>query len=58
MPVKLILRKKEYTVQPNIPLKKALIEIGLTSKTHLAVRDGILITESDLLREGDTIKLV
>lgn len=58
MPVTLILRKKEYTVEGTITVKEALKQLGLSPESHLVVRDGKLLTENDALRNGEVVKLV
>ena len=58
MPVTLILRKKEYTVEGTITVKDALKQLGLSPESHLVVRDGQLLTENDALRNGEVVKLV
>lgn len=58
MPVTLILRKKEYTVEGTITVKDALKQLGLSPESHLVVRDGQLLNENDVLRNGETAKLV
>ncbi len=58
MPVKLILRDKEYEVRPGMTLHHALQKIGVQPETVLPTRDGQLLTEDEILQEGDVIKLV
>lgn len=58
MPVTLILRKKEYTVEGTVTVKDALKQLGLSPESHLVVRDGQLLTENDALRNGEVVKLV
>ncbi len=58
MPVTLILRKKEYTVEGTITVKDALKQLGLSPESHLVVRDGLLLNENDVLRNGEVVKLV
>jgi sulfur carrier protein len=58
MPVTLILRKKEYTVEGTISVKEALKQLGLSPESHLVVRNGELLTENDVLRNGEVVKLV
>lgn len=55
---KLILRNKEFEVRPGMTLGKALEKIGVNPESVLATRDGELITEDEMLREEDVIKLV
>lgn len=58
MPVTLVLRKKEYTVEGTISVKDALKQLGLSPESHLVVRDGQLLNENDVLRNGEVVKLV
>lgn len=58
MPVTLILRKKEYTVEGTITVKEALKQLGLSPESHLVLRDGELLNENDVLRNGEVVKLV
>jgi len=58
MTVKLILRDKEYEVKSGTTVRHALEKIGVNSESVLATRDGELITDDEILREGDVIKLV
>lgn len=58
MPVTLVLRKKEYTVEGTVSVKDALKQLGLSPESHLVVRDGQLLNENDVLRNGEVVKLV
>ncbi len=58
MPVKLTLRNKEYEVPANITLRAALEKIGILPESVLAIRQGEMILEDEILKEGDEIKLV
>ena len=58
MPVKLILRGKEYEVKPGMTLRHSLLKIEVNPVSVLATRQGELITEEEILQEGDVIKLV
>jgi sulfur carrier protein ThiS len=58
MTVKLILRDKEYQVKAGITVRRALEVIGVPRESVLITREGTLITEDELLKEGETIKLV
>lgn len=58
MPVTLVLRKKEYTVEGTISVKDALKQLGLSPESHLVVREGQLLNENDVLRNGEVVKLV
>jgi len=58
MTVKLILRKKEYEVDAGTTLRQALQTIDVQPEAVLATRSGDMITEDEVLRDGETIKLI
>jgi sulfur carrier protein ThiS len=58
MTAKLILRDKEYEVRPGMALLNALKNNNIVPEAVIATRDGELITDDELLRSGDVIKLI
>jgi sulfur carrier protein len=56
--VKLILRNKEYEVKPGMTLLSALQKIDVISESVIATRDGEMILDDEILREGDVVKLI
>ena len=58
MAVKLILRGKEYEVKPGMTLRHSLLKIDLQPEAVLATRMGQMITEDEILKDGETIKLI
>jgi sulfur carrier protein ThiS len=58
MTVKLFLRGKEYEVKAGMTLRHALEKINVNPESVLATRRGELVTEDELLQEGDEVKLV
>lgn len=56
--VKLIYRKQEWEVKPGMTLRAAILKVGLDPQGVLGVRDGKLITDDVILREGDQVTLV
>lgn len=56
--VKLILRNKEYEVKPGMTLLSALQKIDVIPESVIATRDGEMILEDEILRDGDVVKLV
>jgi sulfur carrier protein ThiS len=54
----LILRNKEIPVDAGKPLFKILKGKNLTPESYLAVRDGEMITEDEIIHPGDRIQLV
>jgi thiamine biosynthesis protein ThiS len=58
MPVKLILRNKEYEVRPGMTLLDSLKKANILPEGVIATRNGELILEDEILNEGDVVKLV
>jgi sulfur carrier protein ThiS len=58
MAVKLILRGQEYEVKPGMALREALIKINVQAEAVLATRDGQMITEDEILLDGQVVKLI
>jgi sulfur carrier protein len=58
MTAKLILRDKEYEVKPGMALVDALKKSGIVPESVIAIRNGEMITDDEILRDGDMVKLV
>ena len=58
MTVKLILRDREFEVRPGMTLLSALGKIQVLPEAVLATRDGELILEDEILKDGQVIKLI
>lgn len=58
MTVKLILRGQEYEVRPGMSLRHALRDIDVNPESVLATLDGELITDEEILQDGQVVKLV
>lgn len=56
--VKLILRNKEYEVKPGMTLLSALQKIDVVPESVIATREGEMILEDEILRDGDVVKLI
>ncbi len=54
----LILRDKVYEVKAGMSLLSALQKINVVPESVIAVRDGEMITDDEILRPGDEVKLV
>ena len=52
------LRKDEYDVSPGMTVRDAMLKHGIQPEAVIPTRDGELITEDEIIREGDTIRLV
>jgi thiamine biosynthesis protein ThiS len=58
MPVKLVLRNKEFEVKAGMALLDALKKCSIIPESVIATRNGELITEDEILKDGDVVKLV
>ena len=56
--VKLILRSKEYEVKPGMTLLSALEKSNILPESVIAIRNGELILEDEILKDGEVVKLV
>lgn len=58
MTVRLTLRDKEYTVNPGMPVRQALKMVGIQPESVIPTRDGELITDDEVLKDGEHIRLI
>ncbi len=58
MKIIIILRNKEFVLSKETTVKRAMEILNVSAEAHLAVRDGSLLTEDELLHDGDVIQLV
>ncbi len=58
MPAILILRKKEYTFRHGMTIRSAILKLGIQPEAVLPTRNGELVSEEELIQDGDVIKLV
>ena len=56
--VKLILRAREYEVKPGMTLLSALEKSNIVPESVIATRDGELILDDEILKDGEVVKLV
>jgi sulfur carrier protein ThiS len=56
--VKLILRNKEYEVKPGMTLLSALQKVDVIPESVIATREGEMILEDEILKDGDVVKLI
>jgi sulfur carrier protein len=56
--VKLILRNKEFEIKPGMTLLSALQKIDVVPESIIATRDGEMILEDEILKDGDEVKLI
>jgi len=58
MTVKLTLRDKIFEVRPGMTLLSSLEKVGVLPESVIATREGEMILEDEILREGDEVKLI
>ena len=58
MAVKLVMREKEYEVKPGMTLLDSLKKISILPESVIATREGEMILEDEILRDGDVVKLI
>jgi sulfur carrier protein ThiS len=58
MPVELVLRDRKYVVTAGQTIRQALESLDIVPETVLPVRQGKLVPEDEVLKEGEAIRLV
>lgn len=58
MTVKLILREKTFEVRPGMTLLSSLEKIAILPESVIATREGEMILEDEILKDGDEVKLI
>lgn len=56
--VKIILRDREFEVRAGMTLRDALRKCGILPETVIATRGGEMITEDEILKDGEVVKLI
>ncbi len=54
----IVYRDKEWQLKDGMTVRDAILKVGLDVEAVLAVREGQLINEETIIRDGDVIKLV
>jgi sulfur carrier protein len=58
MPVKLTLREKTHEVREGMTLRDALLKLDIPPQSVLTIREGELLTDEQILKDGDEIRLI
>ena len=58
MSVRLILRDKAFDVKPGMMLLDALKKIDVVPESVIATRNGEMILDDEILKDGDEVKLI
>jgi len=52
------LREEEYKIRSGMTLRAALLKLDIPPESVIPVKDGELLTDDELLEDGDQIRLV
>ena len=58
MAVLMTLRDQEFEVRAGMTVRDALLKNDIVPESVLVIKDGDLITDDEILREGDQIRLI
>jgi len=58
MSVKITLREQQYEIRAGMTLRHALLKLNIQPQTVLPTRADELITDEEILRDGDEIRLI
>lgn len=58
MTIKIKMRDHDYQMEGDLPLNKALKRLNISKQSALAIRNGLLLTEDELLHDDDQIELI
>jgi sulfur carrier protein ThiS len=58
MTAKMILRQQEYEIKHGMTVRNALQKLSIEPDSVLATRNDELITDDEIVRENDLIKLI
>ena len=52
------LREEEYKIRSGMTLRAALLKLDIPPESVIPVKDGELLTDDELLEDGDQIRLI
>ena len=58
MTAKVFLRNQEFEIKHGMTVRKALQKLSIEPDSVLAIRNGELLTDDEIIKENDLIKLV
>lgn len=58
MPARLILRDEEFEIRSGMTVRSALLKLDLSPESILATREGVLLTDDEIIQEGEVIRLI
>lgn len=58
MPIHFSLRKEVIELEGTVTVKEALKQLKLSPESFFMIRDGVLLNENDVLRNGEHVKII
>ena len=58
MTIKIKLRERDYQIEGDLTLYKIFKRLNISSHSVLAIRNGFLLTEDEILHDEDQIELI
>ena len=58
MSATIILRKQEFKIKHGMTIRNALQKLNIQSESVLPTRNGELVTDDEIIHNGDVIKLI
>ena len=55
---KVILKNRTYEAHANTSIRRMLKDLGIQSDAYLITRDGVLITDDEMINAGHIIRLI
>jgi len=58
MAAKVIYKKKDYPIRHGMSIRSAMLQLGIQPEAVIPTKNGELVTDDELIEEGDVVKLV
>ena len=58
MTIKIKMRERDYQIEGDLPLNKVFKRLNISAQSVLAIRNGLLLTEDEILHNDDIIELI
>jgi len=58
MTIKIKMREREYQMEGDLPLNKVFKRLSISAHSVLAIRNGLLLTEDEILHNDDLIEFI
>ncbi len=58
MTIKIKMRERVYQMEGDLPLNKVFKRLNISTQSVLAIRNGLLLTEDEILHNDDIIEFI